>query len=139
MTSSNRPDRPTTGITPFLTIRERRGNEALAFYEAAFAAEVVERNVAQDGERLMQAGIKINGGWLMLSDEFPEYDGRHDPAPSGTTLHLQVDDADAWARRAVAAGAEVTMEIADQFWGDRYGQLRDPYGFMWSVGAPIKG
>lgn len=132
-------DRPTDGITPFLTVRAKRGKEALAFYEAAFGATLVETNPAPDGERLMQASLMINNGWLMLSDEFPEYDGRHDGEPSGTTLHLQVDDTDAWVARAVDAGAEVTMPVSDQFWGDRYGQIRDPFGFTWSIGAPIKG
>ncbi len=131
-------ERPTGGITPFLTIRERRGQEALAFYEAAFGAEVVERNIAEDGERLMQAGLRINNGWLMLSDEFPEWTGHPAPPAEGVTLHLQVDDADAWAERAAAAGAEVTMPVADAFWGDRYGQLRDPFGHQWSIGSPIK-
>jgi PhnB protein len=133
------PERPTNGITPYLTIRGNRAEAALAFYEAAFGAEVVERNLADDGERLMQAGLKINGGWLMLSDEFPEWTGHAAPAPEGVTMHLQVDDADAWADRAIAAGAEMTTPVADQFWGDRYGQLRDPFGHNWSIGATIRG
>ena len=132
-------ERPTSGITPFLTIRGMRGQDALDFYERAFAAEVVEKNMAEDGVRLMQAGLKINGGWLMLSDEFPEWRGFDEPEPKGVTLHLQVDDADSWANRAVAAGGEITMPVADQFWGDRYGQLCDPFGHMWSIGSPIKG
>lgn len=131
-------ERPTNGITPFLTIRGKRGQEALDFYERAFAAEVVEKNLAEDGVRLMQAGLKINGGWLMLSDEFPEWRGFDEPEPKGVTLHLQVDDADRWANRAAAAGGEITMPVADQFWGDRYGQVRDPFGHMWSIGSPIK-
>ena len=64
-------DRPTGGITPFLVIRGQRGREALAFYEAAFAATLVETNFADDGVRLMQASLRINDAWLMLSDEFP--------------------------------------------------------------------
>lgn len=132
-------ERPTNGITPFLTIRGMRGQEALNFYERAFAAEVVEKNMADDGVRLMQAGLKINGGWLMLSDEFPEWRGFDEPEPKGVTLHLQVDDADDWANRAVAAGGEITMPVADQFWGDRYGQLRDPFGHLWSIGSPTRG
>jgi PhnB protein len=131
-------DRPTTGVTPFLTIRDRRGREALAFYEKAFGAAVVERNVAEDGERLMQASLRINGGWVMLSDEFPEWTGRAAPPPEGVTLHLQVDDADRWAARAVAAGAVLTMPIAAQFWGDRYGQVVDPFGHRWSIGSPVR-
>lgn len=131
-------DRPTSGITPFLVIREKRGREALSFYEAAFAATLVETNVADDGVRLMQASLRINDGWLMLCDEFPEWRGHAEPEPAGITLHLQVDNTDAWVDRAVVAGAIVTMPVADQFWGDRYGQVRDPFGHSWSIGSPIK-
>ncbi len=130
-------ERPTTGITPFLAIGDGQAEEALAFYERAFGAQVIERNVAQDGRRLMQASAKINGGWIMLSDDFPEM-GFAAPMPGAVTMHLQVDDADAWWRRALEAGATVAMEIGDQFWGDRYGQLKDPFGHSWSVGSPIK-
>ena len=130
-------ERPTTGITPFLAITGGRAEEALAFYERAFGAQVIERNVAQDGRRLMQASAKINGGWIMLSDDFPEM-GFTAPTPGAVTMHLQVDDADACWRRALEAGATVAMEIGDQFWGDRYGQLKDPFGHSWSVGSPIK-
>jgi PhnB protein len=130
-------DRPTTGITPFLAIRDGRAEEALRFYAEAFAAEIVERNVAQDGRRLMQASARINGGWIMVSDDFPEM-GFTAPEPASVTMHLQVDDADSWWNRALAAGATATMPIADQFWGDRYGRLIDPFGHGWSVGSPIK-
>ena len=130
-------ERPTTGITPFLAIRDKRAEEALGFYAKAFGAEVVERNAAQDGERLMQASLKINTGWLMLADEFPEFGFKAQP-PQSVTLHLQVDDADRWFDRAVSAGCTVTMPISDQFWGDRYGQVQDPFGHRWSVGSPLK-
>ena len=69
------PERPRTGIVPFLAIRDGRAAEALAFYAAAFGAEEVERNLAPDGRRLMQASMTINGGWIMLADEFPEWSG----------------------------------------------------------------
>jgi PhnB protein len=134
---SDEQKRPTDGLTPFLAIRGGKGQEALAFYERAFAAQVVDRNVAKDGVRLMQAALRINSGWLMLSDEFPEF-GYSAAQPGAVTLHLQVDDADAWWRRALAAGATVAMDIADQFWGDRYGQLNDPFGHEWSVASPLK-
>ena len=76
---------------------------------------------------------------LMLSDDFPEYGDRAPVGrPEGQRLHLALEDADqAWSR-AVGAGAEVTMPLADQFWGDRYGQLRDPFGHHWSIGAPSR-
>ena len=126
------------GVTPFLTIREGRGAEALDFYARAFAGEVVEKNLAQDGRRLMQAEVRVNGGAFMISDEFPEYTGGPQSPAAGVHLHLAVDDADRWAPRAEAAGATVMMPVADKFWGDRYGQLRDPFGHSWSVGSPIR-
>jgi PhnB protein len=133
-----RPERPSTGVTPFLSIRDGQGEEALAFYQRAFAAEVVERNLAQDGRRLMQASLRINSGWVMLSDEFPEMGHKAAP-PASVTLHLQVDDADAWWARALEAGAQAGIPLADQFWGDRYGSVKDPFGHSWSIGAAIKG
>jgi PhnB protein len=81
----------------------------------------------------------INGGLLMLSDEFPEYGNESDVVPKGIALHLQVDDADEWWNRAVVAGAVPIMPLADQFWGDRYGRVMDPFGHTWSIAAPIKG
>jgi len=60
------------------------------------------------------------------------------PEPAGAILHLQVDDADAWFERAVRAGAHAPMPLEDQFWGDRYGHVKDPFGHTWSIGAPIK-
>ena len=75
----------------------------------------------------------------MLNDHFPEMaGGAPAEAPGGVRLHLQVDDADAWWERAIAAGASVRFPIDNQFWGDRYGQLTDPYGHVWSIGGPIR-
>lgn len=127
------------GVTPYLTIGGGRANEAVDFYKRAFDAEELGRHPADDGKRLMHAHLSINGADLMLSDDFPEYHGGGAaPAPAGVTLHLAVEDADqAWSR-AVGAGAEVTMPLADQFWGDRYGQLKDPFGHRWSIGAPSR-
>ena len=136
MSNEQTRERPTSGVIPFLAIRDGRGHEALDVYGRAFGAQVVERNVAQDGKRLMQASLKINQGWVMLSDEFPEHGFKADP-PASVTLHLQVTDADEWFNRAVEAGFTVKMPIADQFWGDRYGQVTDPFGHHWSIGAKL--
>ena len=125
------------GVTPYLTIPSRGGQAAVEFYRAAFGAEEQFRNLADDGERLLHSRLVINGGLVMLSDEFPEYGQTPEVQPKGVTLHLQVDDADAWWGRALAAGCVPVTPLDDQFWGDRYGRLMDPFGHCWSIGAPI--
>jgi len=123
------------GVYPYLSVSG--GAAAIAFYVRAFGAVEEFKNLADDGARILHARLRINGAAVLLSDDFPEYRGGSDmPAPSGVTIHLAVDDADLWWRRAVQAGATVRMELADQFWGDRYGQLVDPFGHTWSIGAP---
>lgn len=137
------PDQgPTGGLTPHIQIGDKRAAEAIEFYIQAFGATEMRRQVAEDGVRLMHAHLIINGASLMLHDEFPEYvdpDEADVAGGSGLTLHLQVDDADAWFDRAVTAGARAAMPPADMFWGDRYGQVVDPFGYRWSIGHPIKG
>ena len=129
---------PTGGVAPHLTIPSRGGQAAVEFYQRAFGAEVLRTMPAEDGERLMHAHLRINGGSVMLHDEFPEMNGEQDIVPKGVVLHLQVDDADEWWNRAIVAGAVPVYPLADQFWGDRYGQLRDPFGHSWSIGAAIR-
>lgn len=133
------PDQgPVGGVTPHLTIGDKRAKEAIDFYKRAFGAEeAMPPHMAQDGERIMHAHLRINGGSVMLNDDFPEYGGAAG-RPAAVTLHLQVDDADKWFARALDAGAAETMPLGDQFWGDRYGQVKDPFGHSWSIGAPIK-
>lgn len=134
------PQSPAGGLTPHLTIRDNKGTEAVAFYQRAFAAKEVGRHLADDGKRLMHAHLHVNGASLMLHDDFPEHNGNTAASPpASVVLHLQVDDADAWWDRAVKAGAEITFPLADQFWGDRYGQVKDPFGHTWSIGCPVKG
>ena len=128
---------PLTGVTPHLNIGDGRAAEAIDFYVRAFGAEEAMRMPGEDGKRLMHAHLKINGGSLMMHDDFPEFTGGPVGAPNAVTLHLQVDDADRWFDRAVAAGATVSMPMADQFWGDRYGVVKDPFGHSWSIGSPI--
>jgi PhnB protein len=135
---SNPDQGPHGGVTPHLTIADRRAKEAIHFYEQAFGAEAaMAPHLAEDGERVMHAHLRINGGSVMLNDDFPEFGGTAG-TPAAVTLHLQVDDADHWFERAIKAGATPTMPLADQFWGDRYGQLKDPFGHSWSIGAPVK-
>ncbi len=128
---------PTSGLTPHLSIGGGHAAEAIDFYKAAFGAEEMMRMPSDDGKRLMHAHLKVNGASLMLADDFPEYSGKAAGAPEGVSLHLQVPDADAAWQRALDAGASVKMELADQFWGDRYGQVEDPFGHRWSIGSPL--
>ena len=128
---------PAAGVTPYITVGGGRGTEAVEFYKRGLGAQEQFRQPADDGKRLLHCHLVINGGSVMLSDDFSSGGS---PPPAGTTLHLQVDDADAWWDRAMAAGpCEVTMPLADQFWGDRYGHFKDPYGHRWSIGGPKKG
>lgn len=130
--------RPLTGITPYLSIASRGGQAAVEFYGRAFGAVEVRRQLADDGERLIHSHLHINGGSVMLSDEFPEYGGEVDVVPKAVTIHLSVDDADEWWARAMVLGAVPVNPMADQFWGDRYGRLMDPFGHCWSIGSTIK-
>jgi len=131
---------PVGGIAAHITIRDGRGDEAVKFYQDAFGAREETRHLADDGKRLMHSHLTFNGGNLLLNDDFPEHrGGAATPPPAGTTLHLQVPDADAVWNKAVAAGAKIKLPLENQFWGDRYGQLEDPFGFSWSIGGPKKG
>lgn len=130
--------RPLTGVSPYLSIASRGGQAAVEFYARAFGAVEVRRMLAEDGERLIHSHLHINGGSVMLSDEFPEMGGEVDVEPKSVMIHLAVDDADEWWNRALVAGAVPLQPLTDQFWGDRYGQLKDPFGHCWSIGSPIK-
>lgn len=121
-----------TAVTPHLVCRGAA--DAIAFYKAAFGAVEGGRLPGPDG-RLMHAQIRIGGASLMLVDEFTEQGMLSPLALNGSpvTIHLYVPDVDATVAQAVAAGAKVTMPVADMFWGDRYGRLVDPFGHQWSV------
>ena len=133
MTDLNQPARG--GVAPYLQVSDAA--KAAAFYVKAFGAQEVARAPADPQGRLMHVHLVINGGSVMLCDPFPDH-GHPLETQGGYTLHLQVDDADAWWKRAVEAGAEPLMPPTDMFWGDRYGQFRDPFGVRWSVGTTIK-
>ncbi len=129
----------TPAITPYITVDDAA--KAIAFYKEAFGAVEVMRMPATDGKRLMHAALTINGCSLLLSDDFPEMNGgkgRSPKALGGTpvTIHLTVPDVDAVWARAIAAGATVVHELAQQFWGDRYGVVTDPFGHSWSMATP---
>lgn len=114
---------------------------AIDFYKTAFGAEEMFRLAGSDG-RLVHASLGVCGGVVMLCDDFPEFFGgkSRDPKTLGTTsvtIHLHVPDVDALWARAVAAGCTVMQPLADQFWGDRYGKLADPFGHEWSLATTI--
>ena len=130
--------RPEIGsLTPYLVCRDAEA--AHAFYARAFGAQEMFRLPGKDG-KLMHAAFTINGNPVMMNDEFPEHGVLSPLAIGGTavTLHLMVADVDAAFARAVEAGATVVMPVADQFWGDRYGLLQDPFGHRWSIATPLK-
>ena len=121
------------GIVPYLELDGAA--EAAAFYAKAFGAREAFRHPTDKQGRTMHIHLHINGGSLMLSDPYPEHGHPH-RAAQGYSLHLKVDDVDAWWQRAVAAGAEIMLPLQKMFWGDRYGQLRDPFGVLWSMAQP---
>ena len=112
---------------------------AIEFYKKAFGAVELARLPGSQG-RLMHAAIRIGDSTVMLADEMPEWGSLGPKALKGSpvTIHLYVDDADAFVARAVKAGAKVTMPVDDMFWGDRYGKLEDPFGHHWSVGTHVR-
>ena len=124
-------------LTPHITVRDAKG--AIEFYKRALGAQVLNASHTPDG-RVMHAALKIGDSIIMMNDEFPEMGGSLGPrgeAP-GITLHVYVDNVDSLFTQAVGAGAVVKMPLMDQFWGDRYGIVIDPYGFKWSIATHIK-
>jgi len=112
---------------------------AIEFYKKAFNAVEEVRLPGPQG-RLMHAMIRIEGSAVMLVDEMPEW-GAFGPKSlkgSPVTIHLYVEDVDAFVKRAVAAGAKITMPLDDMFWGDRYCKLEDPFGHHWSVATHLR-
>lgn len=117
--------------------------DAIEFYKKAFGAEEVHRMPAPDGKRLMHAAVRIDGRFVFLADDFPEYCGGKQQSPAalgGTpvTIHRYVTDCDAAIDRAEKAGASVVMPAADMFWGDRYGLVKDPFGHAWSFATHVQ-
>ena len=121
---------------PYLTVDG--ATKAAAFYIEAFGAQEVARHPVDEQGRTMHIHLYINGGSIMLSDAYPEH-GYPLQAPQGFSVMLPIDDdIEMWWDRAVKAGAKIEMPLQDMFWGDRYGQLRDPFGVQWALNAPIR-
>ncbi len=120
-------------ITPHITVKGAA--KAIDLYKKAFGAQEVMRMPGPDGKSIMHASLTIGDSALMLNDENQEW-GAFGPdagRPSPVTIHLAVENVDQVFERAVKAGLTPVMPVADMFWGDRYGVLRDPFGHSWSV------
>jgi PhnB protein len=120
-------------LTPHLVVND--ASKAIEFYKKAFGAEEIRRVPGPDGKSLIHAELQVGDSRLLLVDEFQEMNCRGPKSIGGSpvTIHMFVDDVDAAFDKAVEAGAEVTMPLADMFWGDRYGMLTDPFGHYWSM------
>jgi PhnB protein len=126
-----------TAVTPYLTIKGAA--KAIEFYKKAFGAEEVMRMPTPDG-KIAHAEIRIGGSVIMLHDESPEWKA-FSPQTVGDTsvsIMLYVNDVDATFKRAIEAGATSTMEVADQFYGDRAGGLKDPFGHKWHIATHVE-
>jgi PhnB protein len=110
------------------------------FCKRAFGAEELGRHTMPNSTKIMHAEIMIGKTKMMVNDEFPEKgcSGAASIGGSPVVFNLNVENADAAAQRAADAGAQITMPVADQFWGARYGQLRDPFGNQWAVNQPTE-
>ncbi len=123
-------------VTPFLSLKD--ASKAIQFYQHAFGAQEIEKHQAPDG-KIMHAVLKIGDSLIMLADEFPQHScgisAPHSLKGTSAMFHLYVEDVDTAFDKALQAGAKVKMPVADMFWGDRYGQLEDPFGHLWSIGT----
>ena len=128
-------------VAPHLVVDDAAA--AIDFYVTAFGATERGRIAGPDG-RIVHAALLINGSMIMLNDDFPEMSGGTSMTPtslggSGVTIHLQfADEVDERFQRALDAGATVVAPLEEQFWGDRYGMLRDPFGHFWSLATQTR-
>ena len=123
------------GAVPYLSIDG--AIKAAEFYKKAFAAEEAMIMPPDEKGRTMHAHLYINGSSVMMSDFYAEH-GFMPVPPAGFNIMLDVDDTDKWFDRAVAAGCVATMKPENMFWGDRYGQVKDPFGVIWAMKGPLK-
>jgi len=122
-------------ITPHLVVDG--GEQALEFYKNAFGAQIGGVHKTPDG-KVMHAEFKIGDSRLFLADEFLGCTSPKTAGGSSVILNLYMDGIDRLFDQAVSAGATVTMPLANQFWGDRYGQLKDPFGHIWALGQHVE-
>ena len=124
-------------VTPYLAVDDAA--EAIEYYKKAFGAKERVRMETPD-EKIGHAELEIGDSLVMLSDPIPEATTRTPKELGGTSasVFLYVEDVDAVVKRAVDAGATVTMEVANQFWGDRFGSVQDPFGHSWSIATHVE-
>jgi PhnB protein len=124
-------------VTPYLTLDD--AGQAIDYYKQAFGAKERMRMEAPGG-KIGHAELEIGDSLVMLADSFPHSSTKAPNELGGTTagVFLYVEDVDAVVKRAVEAGATITMEVADQFWGDRFGSIRDPFGHSWSLATHVE-
>lgn len=129
--------KPAPSLTPHLVCDG--ASDAILFYKKAFGATEMMRLPGANG-RLLHAAVDINGAMVMLVDENRDHGMLGPKALKGSpvTLHLKVADADAAIKRAADAGAKVVLPAADMFWGDRYGQVEDPFGHRWAIASQVR-
>lgn len=126
-------------VTPDLVINEGAAGKAIEFYKKVFGAREISRSPGPDGNSIMHAHLQVGNSAVFLADNFPDIEAKT-PASSGirVVLNLYTEDADTTFDRAVKAGSEVIMPLADMFWGDRYGQIRDPFGHVWAIATHVE-
>lgn len=124
------------GLCPYVSVDGAL--KATDFYASAFGAQNLYHVPADEQGRTMHVHLQVNGSSLMLCDFYPEH-GFPVVKPEAFVLqlHLSNDDIDAWWKRAVDAGCEIVMPLDLMFWGDRWGQVRDPFGVLWAMNAPV--
>jgi PhnB protein len=124
-------------VTPYLVLDDAAA--AIEFYKQAFGAEERVRMDAPGG-KIGHAELAIGDSLVMLADAFPQSTTRPPNELGGTSagVFLYVEDVDAVVKRAEEAGATITMEVADQFWGDRFGSVKDPFGHSWSIATHVE-
>ena len=124
-------------VTPYLAVDDAAA--AIEYYAKAFGAKERGRMEGPDG-KIGHAELEIGDSLVMLSDPFPQASTRPPSELGGTSasVFLYVDDVDSVVQQAVDAGATVTMEVADQFWGDRFGTITDPFGHVWSIATHVE-
>jgi PhnB protein len=124
-------------VSPYLAVED--ATRAIEYYTKALGAKEVVHMDAPDG-KIGHAELEIGDSRVMLSDPFPQSSTRPPNELGGTSVSvfMYVEDVDALVKQAVDAGATVTMEVADQFWGDRFGTITDPFGHVWNIATHVE-